>query len=365
MASLSRLLLALLGVVLCAAPSAADQAAQRIIAIGDLHGDYKAFLDIVEAAGLSDAKAHWTGGRTILIQLGDVPDRGPDTLDIIHHLQRLEKAAPRAGGKVVALIGNHEAMNMTGDLRYTTPAEFAAFTDKSSEARREKLFELNRESIVAFYRKSEPGLSEDDAKQKWFATFPLGRIEHDVAWSPKGEIGKWVLTHPAIAKIDGNLFVHGGLSVETVARPMDEVNDEVREALIAQPADASTILTDEYGPLWYRGNVVREPVPASTLSPDGPGESAPPERPSREEELAIVLKAYHARRLVVGHTPDLNGIEASGDGRLIRVDTGITSYYGGPRSYLALEGDRAVAYDEDKDGKWVSRDLPTPPETAP
>ena len=110
MASLSRLL-ALLSVVLCAAPSAADQAAQRIIAIGDLHGDYKAFLDIVEAAGLSDAKAHWTGGRTILVQLGDVPDRGPDTLDIIHHLQRLEKAAPRAGGKVA----NHFCLASSSD----------------------------------------------------------------------------------------------------------------------------------------------------------------------------------------------------------------------------------------------------------
>lgn len=350
----------LLGLSACALPAAAEQdaapAPPRIVAIGDLHGDYRAFLDIVEAAGLSDSQAHWTGGHTILVQMGDVPDRGPGTLDIVHDLMKLEKAAAKAGGKVVVLIGNHEAMNMTGDLRYTTPAEFAAFADGNSAARREKLFDLNRDQLVAFYRQSDPAMSEENAKQKWFATYPLGRIEHDIAWSPKGEIGKWVLTHPAIAEIDGNLFVHGGISVETAAHPIGEVNDTVHKALAAQ-GDAPSILTDPLGPLWYRGNVVREADPA-----DG---APPAARPSIADELTAILAAYHAKRLVVAHTPDLNGIEATEGGRLIRVDTGITSYYGGPHSYLVLEGGRAVAFDEDKAGHWQSHDLPAPAEAGP
>jgi hypothetical protein len=352
-------LLAFAGLLLCTAPAAADtpQGPQKIVAVGDLHGDFKAYQDIVKAAGLSDGNGHWKGGHTIFVQLGDVPDRGPGTLDIVHDLMKLEKSADKAGGKVVVLIGNHEAMNMTGDLRYTTPAEFAAFTDSKSKARRERLFELNRDKIVAFYRQRDPKISEDDAKQKWFATFPLGRIEHDIAWSPKGEIGKWVLTHPAIVRIDGNLFAHGGISVETAKHSIAEINDEVHDALEKQVTGAPSILTDPLGPLWYRGNVMREPAPAAS----GGGATPEPQRPTIDEELAIVLKTYDARRLVIGHTPDVNGIEAVDDGRLIRVDTGITSYYGGPHSYLVLEGDKAVAYDEDKQGQWTSRILPSPP----
>ena len=355
MKPLARILLAFATLLLCAAPSAA-QDAQRIVAIGDLHGDFAAYQDIVRSAGLSDGKGNWKGGHAILVQLGDVPDRGPGTLDIIHNLMKLEKSAAKAGGRVVVLIGNHEAMNMTGDLRYTTPAEFAAFTDRNSKARRDKLFDLNRDRILAFYRQSDPSITEDDAKAKWFESFPLGRIEHDIAWSPKGEIGKWVLTHPAIAEIDGNLFVHGGISVETAAKPIDEVNDAVHKALEMQSTDPASIIDDPFGPLWYRGNVMRQPEAPASQDAAAPQ----PARPSIADELTTVLSAYHAKRLVVGHTPDLNGIEAVEGGRLIRVDTGITSYYGGPHSYLVLQGGKAVAYDEDKSGNWMSRDLATP-----
>jgi len=106
--------------------------------------------------------------------------------------------------------------------------------------------------------------------------------------------------------------------------------------------------------LWYRGNVLRDPPAADAAANPAPA------RPSIADELTTVLTAYDARRLVVAHTPDLNGIEATEGGRLIRVDTGITSYYGGPHSYLVLEGDRAVAYDKDKQGQWSSRALQTP-----
>src|SRR5690349_8432712 len=119
---------ALLTLALLAAPSFAQQP-QRIVAVGDLHGDYSAWLDIARNAGLIDAGGRWTGGKTALVQLGDVTDRGPDSLKIIRSLQHLAKQASKSGGKVVVILGNHEAMNLFGDLRYTTPGEFAAFVD--------------------------------------------------------------------------------------------------------------------------------------------------------------------------------------------------------------------------------------------
>ena len=117
-------LFVLLGVT-GAATVAAPSQAQRIVAVGDLHGDYQAWLQIARAAGLIDANGHWTGRKTDTVQLGDVTDRGSNTLKIIRSLQQLQQEAPRAGGKVVVVLGNHEAMNLLGDYRYTTPGEYA------------------------------------------------------------------------------------------------------------------------------------------------------------------------------------------------------------------------------------------------
>ena len=110
--------------------------ARRIVAIGDLHGDCSAWRDIARGAGLVDANNRWAGGKTILVQTGDMTDRGPNSLKIIRDLQRLQREAARAGGRVVVLVGNHEAMNVTGDLRYVHPGEYAAFVDRDSASRR-------------------------------------------------------------------------------------------------------------------------------------------------------------------------------------------------------------------------------------
>src|SRR6185369_4465937 len=112
----------------------------RVVVFGDLHGDYGKFHDMLLQAGLIDGKDNWAGGKTHLVQVGDVPDRAPDTRKILDLLIKLEGQARKAGGYVHALIGNHEAMNMEGDLRYTTPEEFAAFADRDSAKRRDAYY---------------------------------------------------------------------------------------------------------------------------------------------------------------------------------------------------------------------------------
>lgn len=348
---------ALAGLLLALSPAAAEQP-QRIVAIGDLHGDYAAYLDIVEAAGVADAKGRWKGGTTILVQLGDVPDRGPDTRKIIEHLEKLQKAAAKAGGEVVVLVGNHEAMNVIGDLRYVTEAEFAAFRTSASKATRDKLFEAYKPDLLAFYRKTDPAITDAAVKEKWFADNPLGKLEQRRAWAPTGEVGKWVIEHPAIVRIGDTLFVHGGISVETSAHPIDTVNAAVRSELAKGESRAESILTDPLGPLWYRGNVVRDAPPAAPAD----GTVAPPLRPSISDELTQVLAAYGAKRLVVAHTPNLTGILATEGGRLLRVDTGISAYYGGARSFLEIDGGIAVAHKEDAAGNWTNEALPQPQE---
>lgn len=354
----SSFLLYSVGVLLACAPAMA-QAPQRIVAVGDLHGDYAAFEDIVQAAGLTGADGKWTGGDATLVQLGDIADRGPDSLKIYHALQQMEKDAPKAGGKVIVLVGNHEAMNVTGDLRYIDPGEYEAFKDSGSKALRDRLFDLNKASVVAFYRRTDPKISEADAKAKWFETQPLGKVEHRLAWAPKGEIGQWITVKPAMVKLRCTIFVHGGLSVETAARPMDAVNADINAELAKGESNADSILTDELGPLWYRGNIAREKPPAPPA--DGsPAPPPPPERPSIADELTQVLAAYHANRLVVAHTPNLKGIVASADGRLVRIDTGNSLAYKGVHSYLEIRGDETSAYRKGEDGTWAGTALPTP-----
>jgi hypothetical protein len=330
--------IALLSAALASTPAAA--APQRIVAVGDLHGDYQAWLAIGHAAGLMDASNRWAGGKTILVQMGDINDRGADSLKIVRSLQQLQKEAPRKGGKVVVILGNHEAMNLTGDYRYTTPGEYAAFADKDSAARRERLYELNKAAIEESYRAKDPKLTAEAIHSAWIASTPLGWVEHKLAWMPSGELGKWATRNPAILKIDATLFAHGGISAEYSKIPLEEVNRRVAAAMAAGDDTPNSILTAPLGPLWYRGLTGRdadaEAIRAAVKPP------APPL--TVDQELTAVLAAYGAKRIVIAHTPVLTGIAITNGGRLARIDTGISRYYGGPLTWLEIIGDQLIPH---------------------
>jgi hypothetical protein len=321
-------------------PASAASAPQRIVAVGDLHGDYSAWQDIARDAGLIDAAGHWAGGRTILVQMGDVTDRGADSLKIVRSLQQLQREAPKMGGKVIVLLGNHEAMNLLGDFRYTTPGEYAAFADAQSAARRDQFYASNRASIEAAYRARNPALTPDQVRDAWLKVTPLGWVEHRLAWSPSGELGKWAARNPAILKLDGTLFVHGGISAEASRLPFDELNRRVAAAMAAGDDSERSILNDPLGPLWYRGLVTRDPEAEAVRAAVRP----PAPKLTPEQELDTVLKAYGAQRLVIAHTPDLKGIEILFGGKLARIDTGISRYYGGPVTWLEIAGQTMVPH---------------------
>ena len=71
---------------------------ERVVAIGDLHGDYGQYIKVMESAGLIGKNGKWTGGKTHLVQTGDITDRGDDSRKIIDHLVKLKKQANRKGG---------------------------------------------------------------------------------------------------------------------------------------------------------------------------------------------------------------------------------------------------------------------------
>jgi len=293
---------------------------ERIVAIGDLHGDYDNYIKAMRAAGLVDRRDRWIAGQTHLVQTGDIPDRGPDTRKIIQHMARLERQARRKGGRVHNLIGNHEAMNVYGDLRYVTDEEFEAFATPRSERIRDRYFE----AVLDDMKKRDPeGFADlpDNFREQWDARRPLGWVEHRQAWNPNwdpdGEMFEWVSNARVAVQINDVIFVHGGISGHYCRDALQSMTEHAHAALKESDPDNLGILTDENGPLWYRG--------LAGVAPEAPSET-----------VEAILDRHDARHIVIGHTPTGGIIWPRYSGRVIQIDTGISAAYGGHVAYLEI-----------------------------
>ena len=331
---------------------------ERVVAIADVHGAYEAMVETLGNVGILDENLAWAGGESYLVIVGDLLDRGPRSRDALDLLMRLEGEAETAGGKVQVLIGNHESMNMIGDLRYVSKSEYAAFADEETRQQRERWFS-------AWSRRVGRGLPGQ--RQRFDSTFPRGYFALREAFGPEGVYGKWLLEKNVIAVVNGTAFVHGGLPPEVADLGLDGVNgglkqdlvDYVNAAAILMQAevllstdaffdheaivnnymppldtsqdvldalaavkrlgDASVLHTD--GPLWYRGNVACSEI-------------------IEEHRLEASLRAIGADRVVVGHSPTpTRKVLQRFDGRVVEVDTGMLNfYYKGSGNALVLEG---------------------------
>ena len=196
--------------------------AGRIVAVGDVHGNFDGLTSILKEAGVIDADLKWNGGTATYIQLGDLFDRGLQVRETLDFLIRLQAEAEAAGGRVECVLGNHETMNLTGFFRDANPEVYAAFVDGKSEKRRKKLW-----SAVKSYRGLTGEPTDEAAMQAWMVEHPLGWVEYAEALEPGGVYGKWLRTLPVAIMIDGALFIHGGLSPQTAGMSVAEINDEV------------------------------------------------------------------------------------------------------------------------------------------
>jgi hypothetical protein len=309
---------------------------QRIIAVGDIHGDYAQYIKVLSDAGLIDDRGRWIGDETHLVQTGDVPDRGADTRRILDHLEKLKKEARKKGGAVHTLIGNHEAMNVYGDLRYVTAGEFEAFQDRNSRRLWEAQWEHHLRSLEANDPEAFAQLDQAAFRADWEKQYPLGWVEHRNAWMPTGEYGKLVMDNPVVLKINDILFLHGGLSAKYCQLSLEEITEQVHEGIEHFDFQQPTIVEDELGPLWYRG------LASESETVRGPMVDA-------------ILERYGASRIVVGHTVTQGVVWPRFDGKVILNDVGISAYYGGYEAFLELGPDGPVAH-------YGKRTLPIPAE---
>jgi hypothetical protein len=310
---------------------------ERIVAIGDVHGAYDPFVSILTKAGLIDARQRWSGGRAILVQTGDVLDRGAASRRVLDLIKRLEQEASRAGGRVYALLGNHEVMRMQGDLRYVSTGEYEAFRSGASEDLRKTVLERFIASAAADAKAANRPFDANAARAQFMREIPLGFIEMRQAFDASGDYGGWLRTHPVMVKINGIAFMHGGASEPVAALGCEGINSGVLRELSSAPpspeqANAS-LSAGESGPLWYRG-LAREPEDAFAST------------------LDRILKSLGARAIVIGHTPMLPArVTSRFGGRVIAIDTGMLDgqfFPGGAASAVEWQGDSITAVYEDR-----------------
>lgn len=290
----------------------------RIVVFGDLHGEADKFEDMLRTAGLVDANGNWAGGRTHFVQLGDVEDRGPDSRAILNHLMRLEPQARRAGGYVHALIGNHEAMNMLGDLRYTSAGEFASYASHDAARLRDNYYQ----QTIAYARTHPPagGLPAfDDAyRADWNTRHPLGYVEQRIAWAPNGVYGRWVSGHNAIVVINDMLFVHGGIGPAFPQASVAQIDDAVQRALRGDAVPGFTdILDNQDGPLWYRGLALNDEA-------------------SETANVSAVLAHFNVAHIIIGHTKRTPTIVPRFGGRVILTDVAVPNGAVDPHAFLEI-----------------------------
>ncbi|NNF40718.1 MAG: hypothetical protein HKN64_05015 [Woeseiaceae bacterium] len=347
-------------------------AADRVVAISDVHGAFDAMLATLQQADVVDDGRAWIGGKTNLVIVGDILDRGPSSRAVMDLLMRLETEAATAGGAVRVVIGNHESMNLIGDLRYVSKAEYAAFAGDETPEQRERWF-------AAYAKRNGVAVSDEALRQKFEQRFPAGFFALRRAFRPDGVYGRWLLEKPVIAVVNGTAFVHGGLSPLVARLGLDGVNGELKNELtryvdalqtltdagVLLPTDShydtfqilnaylpgleetpevlaalevakrlgQSDLFDSDGPLWYRGN-----VSCGTLM--------------EAYRVDAALAAIGADRVVVGHTPTpRRQIQQRFDGRLIEIDTGMLNfYYKGSGNALILAGESVSVINQSGDG---------------
>jgi len=305
------------------------QEVEKIVAVGDIHGDYKNFVAILENTGLVDKDLHWTGGKIHLVQMGDVIDRGPQAKQCYDLLMRLQEEAEDAGGKVHMLLGNHEEINLTGiafgQPGYVPFEQFYAFLSDKYRERYEK--DIRKE-----YKKR--GVENDGELDKairdlWEEIYNEPVKAASVYFqSINKTYGKWLLDQNVAIKINGIVFAHGGISERFSKWKLSDINKlakrELRDFRDAQlymkkPTIANPqIVYAPEGPFWFRGYALWE-------------------EETYQGDVDKILKNLEAEYMVVAHTPSKETIISKFGGRVWLIDTGISEYYGGNLSALVIE----------------------------
>lgn len=234
--------------------------AKKLFVLSDIEGEYKTFKQLLITAGVMNDQFKWTFGKGHLVICGDMFDRGSEVTETLWLIYHLEEQAKKEDGYVHFILGNHELMNLTDDLRYLNTKYSKLATDAG--------------------------------------------IPYKNFYSKETELGQWLRTKNIIEKIGDLLFVHGGVSqyVNQLAQPVEAINMLVRpfydNTSDSLPPPVELLLSDA-GPLWYRGYFMS---PAATMA-----------------QVDSTLKLFRVNKIIIGHT-SVKQISSFYNGKVINID---------------------------------------------
>lgn len=335
------------------------QGVDRVVAFADVHGAYTEMHDLLRAAGIIDGQDRWAAGRTHLVSLGDLLDRGADSRKAMDLLMSLQGEAEAQGGRVHVVLGNHETMNLLGDLRYVDAGEYASYADLESAAERAE----RRQAWEAAHGAGSGAAFDRE--------FPAGYFGHRAAFSSQGKYGRWLISLPVAIVINDTLFMHAGPSPILAGMSLESVNLRYRTALVdylglAGQLERAQLLQadDDY---YARSQLAKDRLAArdaavgapdaaladltrrfeaaagnGLIAEDGPNWYRGPalcRDASETDILAPLLRQFGVTRLVIGHTPTpTSRVNSRFDGRVIKLDTGMNrAVYKGRASALLLD----------------------------
>lgn len=270
----------------------------NIFSVSDIEGNFRQFRQLLQANGIIDDKYNWTFGNGHLVLLGDFFDRGKQVTECLWLIYMLEEKAKNAGGHVHFILGNHELMNFSGDLRY----------------------------VQQKYTRNASALD-----------YPYYRM-----YDQTSILGQWLRSKNIIEKIGDIVFVHGGISEEITrsGRSLADWNDLARSKFglsaqeIKEDSLANFLLYSKHSPCWHRDYYDdHNKVPDSTLGK--------------------TLSFFDASRVITGHTVIGNIITVHYNGKVINIDT--RHKYGFSEGLLI---DHSGYYRTDTRGRKVSLNIP-------
>lgn len=273
-------------------------AVKRIIVIGDIHGDMDKLMSCLRIAKLINNKGKWIGRDTVVVQVGDqidscrfngindcndpsyMIDDKPNDVNILYFMTKLHNMAQKHGGAVYSLMGNHELMNVMGDMSYVSYQNI-------------KMFEN--------YNTSK-GIMLDG----------LTARKHE--FSPGNNIANFLACTRKIALVIGsNLFVHAGIIPHIAQKyKIDDMNKLLTMFLLKE-LEQPEIFTDLFtngktSPLWTR-------IYGSTIN-------------NCNELLQPLKNIYKVDRIYIGHTPQLKtGISSQCNNSVWMTDVGMSKAF--------------------------------------
>ena len=295
---------------------------ERIIVIGDIHGDLDMCYKSLQVAKLIDGNKKWIGGNTVVVQVGDqidrcrlngipcktpeatVPDENSDLL-ILKYFTELHRQALDKGGAVYSLVGNHELMNVKGDMRY-----------------------VSYQGLTKFDVSEHFDASELLNYKNWH--YKIGEESRRHAFSPGNPISDFLACTRQMGLIIGsNLFAHAGV-LPSIAKKYSIKNLNQLMSLylfnkLNNVNEYDDILTSNDSPLWNRvfGNIGKQPYEKSSIDLDDEKTKS-----NCDKLLKPLEEIYKVTNIIVGHTPLLNnGIGNACGGRIWLTDYGVSKAF--------------------------------------